>query len=221
MQEHKGYFIMSKHIKDAVIIKEDVDGENDWFYLNKAFHEWPHLVSCWNATKEKYFEYVKNKNVVVTAGGHVGLYVRFYSKTFKTVYAFEPEPLHFYCMVNNSDTDNVVKIQAGLSDTNKLIKMGGVSPLSLQIKEDDPEAYIPTFTIDSLGLETCDLIQLDIENNEYRALRGAITTITKCHPVIILENGDTQEITNLLTELSYKRVDRVQYDDIWIYDEKA
>ena len=65
MQEHKGYFIVSKHIKDVVIIKEDVDGENDWFYLNKAFHEWPHLVSCWNATKEKYFEYVKNKNVAL------------------------------------------------------------------------------------------------------------------------------------------------------------
>ena len=212
---------MKRHVEEAVVIKENVDGEDNWFYLNKAYHEWPHLVSCWNATKEKYFEYVKNKNVVVTAGGHVGLYVRFYSKVFKTVYAFEPEPLHFYCMVNNCDTVNVVKIQAGLSDTNKLVKMSGVSPMSLQIQENDPEAYIPTFTIDSLALEECDLIQLDIENNEYRALKGAVDTIQMFHPVLILENGNTPEIVKFLEGFNYKKVYTVQYDDIWVHNEKA
>lgn len=212
---------MKRHVEEAIVIKENVDGEDNWFYLNKAYHEWPHLVSCWNATKEKYFEYVKNKNVVVTAGGHVGLYVRFYSKVFKTVYAFEPEPLHFYCMVNNCDTENVVKIQAGLSDTNKLVKMSGVSPMSLQIQENDPEAYIPTFTIDSLALGECDLIQLDIENNEYRALKGAVDTIQMFHPVLILENGNTPEIVKFLEVFNYKKVYTVQYDDIWVHNEKA
>lgn len=217
MEDHK----MKRHVEETIVIKENVDGEDNWFYLNKACNEWTHLVSCWNATKEKYFEYVKNKNVVVTAGGHVGLYVRFYSKVFKTVYAFEPEPLHFYCMVNNCDTDNVVKIQAGLSDTNKLVKMSGVSPLSLQIQENDPEAYIPTFTIDSLALKECDLIQLDIENNEYRALKGAVDTIQMFHPVLILENGNTPEIVKFLEGFNYKKVYTVQYDDIWVHNEKA
>lgn len=217
MENHK----MKRHVEETIVIKENVDGEDNWFYLNKAYNEWTHLVSCWNATKEKYFEYVKNKNVVVTAGGHVGLYVRFYSKVFKTVYAFEPEPLHFYCMVNNCDTDNVVKIQAGLSDTNKLVKMSGVSPMSLQIQENDPEAYIPTFTIDSLALKECDLIQLDIENNEYRALKGAVDTIQMFHPVLILENGNTPEIVKFLEGFNYKKVYTVQYDDIWVHNEKA
>ena len=212
---------MNKHLKNIVVIKQDVDGENDWFYVNTAFHEWHHLVDCWNATKEKYFKHLKNKDVVVTAGGHIGLYVRFYSKEFKTVYAFEPEPIHFYCMVNNADTDNVVKIQAALSDKNGLIKMGGVSPMSLQIKENHPEAYIPTFTIDSLALQKCDLIQLDVENNEYRALLGAANTIQKCNPVIILENGNTENIKTFLESFGYSKIDTVQYDDIWVHDEKA
>lgn len=212
---------MQKYTDSCKVLNDYVDDETNWFYYHDADHRWTHLKNCWEATKEKYFEYLKEKNVVVTAGGHVGLYVRFYSKIFKRVYAFEPNPESFHCMVNNAATENVVKIQAALGECNGLVKMEGWCPMSLQAKVGHEDAFVPTFTIDSLSLNDCSLIQLDVENYEYKALLGAKNTIQKYHPVIILENGDTQEITNLLTGLNYKKVDRVQYDDIWIYDEKA
>ena len=209
------------HSKESKIITDIVDEETDWFIFND--HEWNHLVDCWNHTKDKYFQYVKNKNVVITAGAHVGLYTRFYSKSFKTVYAFEPNPLSFYCMVNNNQTDNVIKIQAALNDKNGLIKLEGHSPMSLYIIEDkkQDERFIPCFTIDSLALEQCDLIQLDVERNEYKALKGGIETITKFKPTIILENGDSEEIKNLFISLNYVMIDTVQYDHIWIHKDNS
>lgn len=207
------------HSKESKIITDIVDEETDWCIFND--HEWNHLVDCWKHTKDKYFQYVKNKNVVITAGAHIGLYTRFYSKSFKTVYAFEPNPLSFYCMVNNNQTDNVIKIQAALNDKNGLIKLEGHSPMSYYIVENKNDGFIPCFTIDSLALEQCDLIQLDVERSEYKALKGGIDTITKFKPTIILENGDSEEIKNLFISLNYVMIDTVQYDHIWVHKDNS
>lgn len=207
-----------KYTETCHILEDVVDNETNWYYLHNLDHRWSHLKDCWDISKHVYFEHVLNKNVVVTAGGHIGLYVRFYSKIFKKVYAFEPNPESFFCMVNNAPTENVIKIQAALGDSNKLISLEGPCSLSLQAKEDRQDAFIPMFTIDSLALNECDLLQLDVENHEYKALLGAKNTIKKCHPFIILENGDTEEIKSLMSELKYKHLKKVHYDDFWIYD---
>jgi hypothetical protein len=81
---------------------------------------------------------------------------------------------------------------------------------------DDSDGFIPTFTIDSLNLNSCDAIQLDIENAEYDALIGAEQTINKFRPIIILENGETQKILELMASKDYVIAEKVQYDTIWI-----
>jgi len=43
-------------------------------------------------------------------------------------------------------------------------------------------------TIDDLGLDACDLIQLDVEGFEAKVLQGASQTITRCRPVIMVED---------------------------------
>jgi hypothetical protein len=123
-------------------------------------------------------------------------------------------------MVNNAQTDNVVKIQAALGDTNKLVRMEGHSPMSLQAKEDGENLHIPMFTIDSLALDKCDLIQLDVENHEYKALLGAKQTISRHSPVLILENGNSEEISKFLKSMDYEVVDLVQSDTIWIREKR-
>jgi hypothetical protein len=44
---------------------------------------------------------------------------------------------------------------------------------------------IPTFRIDDLELDRCDLIQLDTEGYEYEVLKGALKTINKFAPKYI------------------------------------
>ncbi len=50
-----------------------------------------------------------------------------------------------------------------------------------------PGGDIPSVTIDSLKLPYCGLIKLDIEGAEMDALLGALDTIRRCKPVIVIE----------------------------------
>jgi len=68
-------------------------------------------------------------------------------------------------------------------------------------------------TIDSLNLEKCDLIHLDIEGYEGKALLGAANTIQKFKPVIIIERNSG---ASYLESLGYRKVDTTRMDNIFI-----
>lgn len=62
-------------------------------------------------------------------------------------------------------------------------------------------------TIDSLGLETCRLIKLDVEGMEYDVLLGAGQTIGRCHPAVYFEakkNEGTRRSIAWLKERGYR-----------------
>lgn len=200
------------------ILVDDVDGESDWYYYEPfGDHAWWIIKNDWlTCCKQKYFEHLKEKRVMVTCGAHVGLYARFFAKEFGTVYAFEPDPFNFLCLVNNCRTDNVIKLQAAAGNTRKLINLSmGPHHLTKYVSSDETNAIIPVLRIDDLNLPICDLIQMDIENYEYEALLGAKETILRCSPVIIAENGEVETIVDFLESLDYEIVDRTNWDTIW------
>ena len=56
--------------------------------------------------------------------------------------------------------------------------------------------YVTTeecITIDSLNLQRCDLMKIDVEGGEFDVLNGAHLTLTKYMPVIILETWKTKK----------------------------
>lgn len=202
----------------------DLYGEAEWYYHNEKIDTWWEIISeAWKENRVKYFQYVKHKNVVVTAGAHIGMYTRFYSKEFKTVYAFEPDPLSFECLVNNVKENNVIKMQCALGNDNRVIELDRSGPhkhLTYKVGEPSEIDYIPMIKVDNLGLRACDLLQLDVEGYEYEIMKGAVETIAKFHPVIIAEknlNGNIEkEILEFLTPLGYKFVDQTRHDNIWV-----
>ena len=62
-------------------------------------------------------------------------------------------------------------------------------------------------TIDSLNLDEVSLIKLDVENYEFQVLKGAINTILKFKPIIIIElhneNPHYKEILNFFKDNNY------------------
>ena len=76
--------------------------------------------------------------------------------------------------------------------------------------------------VDSLGLEECGLIQLDIEGMELQALVGAAETIDRCRPVIVLEEKPLKHLQGkpeaprewLQSKFGYNVVERVNRDVI-------
>lgn len=135
----------------------------------------------------------RERNVAVQAGGNFGVWPKYLSEIFKTVYTFEPDALNFSCLCRNiGDVQNIIKFQAALGD--------GAGGVDLHRREENAGAHyidgvgpIPILKIDALALTACDLIVLDIEGFELPALRGAIETIKKCHPVIHIEDKGMSE----------------------------
>lgn len=173
----------------------------------------------WKNDRDHFLKYVKNRNTVVQAGGNCGLYARFYGNYFDTVYTFEPDPSNFSCLELNC-CDEKYKIhnvalgespgKATLKFPKKKFKNAGIWQVVL-----DEQGGVEVITIDSLDLQSCDLIHLDVETFEPFVLRGAIKTIKKFRPVVILEEGHGHEV---VLELGYKIKEKLTSDWVLVYE---
>jgi FkbM family methyltransferase len=121
-------------------------------------------------------------------------------------------------MVMNNQYDNVVKLNAALGSAPGLVDLdrGDLGNIGThKIEKRDGLLKIPTITIDSLALETCDLIQLDVEGYESNAIEGAMHTIMRFKPIIIAENFSSDEARKLMSNMNYEYVETSFSDSIF------
>jgi len=173
-----------------------------------------------------------SRNVVVQAGGNLGVFPKYLSAHFATVYTFEPEPELFSMMCHNAPENNIIKFQAALGCDREQIRMsrkrrqndGGNSHEG--ISHVAGPGSIPTLRIDDLGLKECGLIYLDIEGYELYALQGAGETLQRCRPLLACEinksleqmGGITRDtIVNWLRgKHGYEFLKRIRSDEIFV-----
>lgn len=195
-----------------------VDGESDkWVWLKEDDGAWSGPTKDWESSHQhKYFTHVKNFDCVVTAGANLGLHVRAYAKKFKTVYAFEPHWLNFYCMSINAPYSNVIKMNAALGKEPGFCKVNDnhKTNVGMFTVNEIPDGIIPIMTIDGLNLQKCDLIQLDVEGFEPQVIQGAKETIDKFKPVVIMERID-EGIKVFLHGLGYEEKYRSKMDYVF------
>ena len=187
---------------------EEVDGIGGWWWPVADDGAWDGPSKDWQGLKNA-FQYVKQKGVVVQAGGNCGLYPRLLSEHFDYVYTFEPDLYNFHFLARNCQKENIIKINAALGEMNKLVgtsRSGYTSDNCGGLTVTNNNAFIPTFSIDQLALSRCDMIQLDCEGYEPTVIVGAMETILQFKPVITLETC-TIEIEQLLNPLGYKRME--------------
>jgi FkbM family methyltransferase len=155
-------------------------------------------------------KYVNSFDTAVQAGGNTGFYTAQYAAMFDTVYTFEPDYLNFQCMSMNLTEQNIIKLQACVGDTHGLVGLNIVDRNRGENSVNGTGIY-PMLTIDDLSLNSCNLIHLDIEGYELYAIKGAVNTIVKYKPTVVLEvwdHSDTQiQLEQLLAELGYIMVD--------------
>ena len=196
---------------------ETVEGTGGWWWpkVDTGLWEGPKQ-DCENEHSKNVDLYVKNKNVVVQAGGGCGVYPRLLAAKFQRVYTFEPHYLSFFCLNINCQAPNVFKLQAALGNEPKLISLKLECSDNLGTNIINGEGIIPMLTIDNLKLDTCDLIWLDIEGYEKNAIDGALETIKKFMPVLILENGYGNGIPLLLESLGYDYKGKSACDSVFV-----
>ncbi len=166
----------------------------------------------WIEHSNKHLSRLKNKRTVIQAGGHCGLYAKIYVNLFERVFTFEPELNNFMNLAYNCNDTRIVKMNAALTDENDFVSMGIVSYINTGMHKVLPKGIFGLIaygvTLDSIKPKDVDLIHLDVEGFEYNALKGAVKTISKYKPLIVLEMTEkTDKIYALMKKLSYEEVE--------------
>lgn len=164
-------------------------------------------------------------------GANYGLYAFHAAKLVGAngrVLAFEPQPRLVGALRHAKETaraDNVEIIACAASDKEGMASFGipaMASGTGSLLSGRDPSASagarfdVTMTTVDRVcaerGIERVDLIKIDVEGAEYRALKGAAETIRRCRPLLWFEvNPEAQQragvtlpaLFQLLSELGY------------------
>jgi FkbM family methyltransferase len=133
---------------------------------------------------------VTDWTVAVDGGANTGDWTAAMAGAFNRVHAFEPAPDMAIHLRRRFETFSNVEIhEQALWDT-----AASVSVTADAKRQDQPRSRfvvpngsVPAIPLDSLKLENCGLLKLDLEGAEPLAIKGAEQTIRTCRPVMIVE----------------------------------
>jgi FkbM family methyltransferase len=185
--------------------------------------------------------YVTNFETAIDIGAHIGISVLHWEEKFNKIYAYEPMLDHFNCLIEN--TKNFSQIESfnyAISNSNAILK-GTYRTLknsgSFQLVDNDyqqPSKKLPrklydieTHRLDEFSFNGVGLIKIDVEGWELEVLKGAINTINKHRPVLLIEftGGNSKkslhkynvdEYYEIINSLKYKPVSVNGDDTIYI-----
>lgn len=184
--------------------------------------EWePHLTDVFN-------KYIKETDIVMDCGAHIGYHTLQMSNLCQTVHSFECNPkTYLYLKKNVEHVNNVVIHKLGLSDRvdtttiNYCVDfntgMCGLNdnPMGIpeQVKKLNKKVNVNLLTIDSLNLARVNFMKIDVEGYERKLIDGAMRTIVRCKPIMVIEVW-----MNHKGETSLEHTKTLFYDLLDIYD---
>ena len=202
-----------------------------------------HRMSKGEVYEAKTIDFIKkhiNDGSMVHCGAYFGDMLPAFSKaTTGTIHAFEANPVSAWCAektIELNELKNVVLKQVGLGSKNEKLELiveyangfslgGGVR---LDISElppswtrdrfnDAKKIEIDIKPIDELIKEEIRIIHLDVEGFELEVLKGAIETIKKYKPILILENisGKEKFMAYDIIPLGYSKVFTADDNSFW------
>jgi FkbM family methyltransferase len=159
----------------------------------------------------------KGRRTAVQAGGNMGLWPRRMKEAgFQRVLSFEPDAESRACLERNAPGVEIFSCALGAGTGTCGIKHRSLG--SHNVVEGDS---VDVIGLDSLKLETLDLLQLDVEGYEWHALLGAANTIELCRPLVHLElrgfaekfGRSDGEIRDMLRRFGYREVQALPGND--------
>lgn len=174
-------------------------------------------------------EHCRLRSVAVQAGGHCGAWPIWLAARFGRVYSYEPDAANFACLSRNicakGLSETVYAARGMLADRGRMLSLNR-SKKNIGGHKGLPEpGPIPAYRIDDLALPSCDLIVLDVEGMELPALQGAVETLERCRPVLMLEDnglgsrhgwGGHDDLFAFLGAQRYREAARVAHDVVMV-----
>ena len=203
----------------------------DWWVPDQESSGIRDIMSEWNNKGLKSIQRCKARTTAIQAGGNLGVFPYYLASYFKDVITFEPVQAHWDCMARNlRSMQNITAYKYGLGEkagSARIHKTLADNCGATQIVEDE-EGVLKILALDQMNFEEVDLIWLDVEGFEVKALKGAQTTIATWSPVIVVENnGLIHEFPSdrngsddfrrwMKDTFNYNHVDRLMRDDIFV-----
>lgn len=152
---------------------------------------------------EKAMRYLPDcrRQLAIDGGANVGRWSLELAKHFAAVLAFEPVDFSYRALAertNMAGVHNVYTFRNALFDAHQWVEMRSPAKRSASTAmfahpvDKQTAVAVSCIPLDLLRLEDCDLLKLDLEGAELRALRGARHTLATFRPVVIVECIDKQ-----------------------------
>jgi FkbM family methyltransferase len=141
-------------------------------------------------------------DTALDVGAHVGAVTLYLARKFARVIAFEAVPSTFEFLERNTDgVPNVTAMNIAIGPSEGDVYLSHYpqhGQLSHVTGSEEPSETarigpIPARTIDSMDLPDVSFIKIDVEGYELPVLEGAISTIQRCRPLILVEQGGNEE----------------------------
>lgn len=133
----------------------------------------------------------ERRHTAVQAGGHTGTVPKILAAYFERVLTFEPDPINFVHLTEQLQNTGVSVMEAALSSKHGQLPITtppGRTDLT-HIVNDSSGRAVDCIPLDHFSFQTVDLLALDVAGHELEALEGAVDTIYKHRPVIVVEQG--------------------------------
>lgn len=171
--------------------------------------------------------FLRDNATILDIGANIGSHTLYWAKErqAKKIYSFEPFKRMFDILKKNIELnsleDVITPYNIGLSD--EVINASPIEVFESNLggthftKNKDGDALFKP--LDSFDFEErIDLIKIDVEGHEVEVLKGALNTIKKHIPIIVIETFTNKNaVDSILTSLGYKLVDTIRQGEDYIY----
>jgi FkbM family methyltransferase len=136
------------------------------------------------------------RRTAIDIGANIGLWSRVMCLDFSTVKAFEPVPGHIECLRLNAPEAQVypIALGAGIGVTDLVNTTPGSCGDTRVVCTEGSETassidyVVEMYPLDHfLELSEIDLVKIDCEGYEEPIVQGALETLRRCKPVVIVE----------------------------------
>ena len=168
--------------------------------------------------RDEAYKYVNDFSIAVDVGANVGFWSVPLSDKFEKVISFEPIAQVYECLVENTKNLSNIKLNNfALGSENKKVNMVFDSSNTGNSYIDGNPGNIKVKKLDDSFMPKFGLIKIDCERHELEVLKGAVNTLLKYKPIVVVEQQpDTEECAGkFLKELGAIELGNVRKDYIF------
>lgn len=165
---------------------------------------WDGFAGYENGTPQFFFDRCRNARVVLDIGANVGYYsiLAALANPDAEVVAFEPVPQLYDRLARNIElnqlTSRITALKLAVGDRSALVPLyvpnNGVlceSSILAEFRPDSTQLQAEATTIDGFledrGINSVDVIKIDVEGAEHLVFQGMLKTLERMHPDLICE----------------------------------